>query len=156
MNIIKNKTAKNGAARRTHTYMLCCSSERRGAKKTLMLFWITMIWAGGKSTCENKSHIISKPTFFPHWSGRAASRRAKINQIYFRNLHFFRGFVASKAQNLVRLRSCFYVLWGLLGHNVLCCCVCSVTVTVTVTVKLCGGNRRWFSAWWSYLLLSRG
>ena len=89
LNILHNFQTCVGAARRTHTYMLCCSSERRGAKKTLMLFWITMIWAGGKSTCENKSHINSKPILSPHWSGRAASRRAKINQIYFRNLQFF-------------------------------------------------------------------
>ena len=33
LNILHNFQTCVGAARRTHTYMLCCSSERRGAKK---------------------------------------------------------------------------------------------------------------------------
>ena len=61
--------------------LICCVvlQSVEALKKTLMLFWITMIWAGGKSTCENKSQINSKPTFLPAliWAGGKSTRENK-------------------------------------------------------------------------------
>ena len=63
-----------------HTLICCVVLQSVEAlKKTLMLFWITMIWAGGKSTCENKSHINSKPIFLFAliWAGGKSTRENK-------------------------------------------------------------------------------